>query len=207
MQNSRIFPYYFAAALMVLAAGLIWLISAEKIARELMQILALIAGATFFSGLSLLLGQARQRSAPLIQINFNGRQLQEKLSQVIDAEYTNVVDNKDTFERETYADDDLVIALAKVRIDLERQIRTLARAAGILREGQRFDMRRSLDALEAAKKLPHVAAVAIRDILPICNRAIHGEEISSADARNVIDIAREVMVVLEAETNKVAVQY
>lgn len=203
MLNNPKLPYYFAALLVAVAAGLLGLLTLEQIAREMMEILAIIAGASFFSGLSLLLSQARQpRSAPLIQINFNGRRLQKELGEIIDAEYTEVLDANRPVERDAYADDDLVMALAKVRIDIERQVRRLAQATGMIREDQRFELRRVLEALERSGKVPDVAITAIRDILPICNRAIHGDVIDPGDARNVIDIAREVMVILEGELMK-----
>lgn len=203
MQVNSNIPYFVAALLVSLAAGLLGVITLERLVPGVMQILAIIAGATFFSGLSLLLSQASQpRSAPLIHINFNGQKLQQELGEVINAEYTEVLDDIHLAERDAYAEDDLIMALAKVRIDLERQIRKLAYMNGMMREGQRFELRRALETLDRSGKVPGVAMAAIRDILPICNRAIHGEKIDSADARNVIDIAREVMVILQGTLMK-----
>jgi hypothetical protein len=190
---------YFAVVLVAVAAGLLILLSESSLARELMQILTLIAGATFFSGLSLLLGYARMpRNAPLVQINFNGRYLQEELGKVIDAEFTEVTSQmQQQPEQDRYADDDLVLALAKVRIDLERMIREIGKRSGLVRSDTRFNLSRTLSMLEHRDILPLAAITAIREILPICNRAIHGEDIDRASAQSVIDVAREVMVILE----------
>jgi hypothetical protein len=200
MRNGQNFlPLYFAVLLVAVAAGLLILLSERSLARELMQILSLIAGTTFFSGLLLLLGYARTpRNAPLVHINFNGRYLQDELAKVIDAEFTEIPSavQKQSVE-EGYADDDLVLALAKVRIDLERMIREIAERVGLLRSNNRFDLSRTLSVLEQRDVLPYAAVAAVREILPVCNRAIHGETIDWASARSVIDVAREVMVILE----------
>ncbi len=199
MRNSRdVTPLYFAVLLVTAAVGVLVLLSERSLARELMQILALVAGAAFFSGLSLFLGFARiPRAAPLIHITFSGRQLQDELGKVIDAQFTEVPNFLAKHEHDRYSDDDLVVALAKVRIDLERMIRDVAREAGLARENGRFDLSRTLDALERSEALPSVAISAIRDILPICNRAIHGEDIDRVSAQEVVGVAREVMVILE----------
>lgn len=195
-------PLAMAILLVAAAGGLLGLIALRSVAYELLQILMIIAGVTFFSGLSLLVSYARQpRSAPLIQITFNGNQLRDDLGRVIDAEFSEVksVEAKPwepTPDRLVI--EDPILALAKVRIDLERELRRVGIEAKLIREDQRFDLRRTLEALERGERLPDAAYAAIRDILPICNRAIHGEEVDLATAQNVIDIANEVMTILRS---------
>lgn len=196
--NRDQFPLYLALLLAVSAAGLVALLAYKDIARELMQIVAMVAGAIFFSGLAILLSYAREpRSAPIVQITFNGRQLQEKLGKVIDTEFTSIDYSKNVPPIDAYADDDVVLALAKVRIDIEREIRRLATETGAIRSDLRFDLRRSIEMLAQTGDIPDVAVEAIRDILPVCNRAIHGEQIDTATARNVIGVARELMTILQ----------
>lgn len=204
MPNSRLTYIYFSSALIAATGSLIWLLTAGTLPQQIMQVISLIAGTTFFAGISLLFDYVREpRTAPLIQINFNGQQLKEDLGNIVDAEYTEIADDFYPSGGGAYADDDLIIAMAKIRIDLERNIKRLARVNGVVREGQRFDMQRSLAALKREEKLPGVAVEAIQGILPICNRAIHGEKISVLDARNVIEIAQEVMIILEGEFMKI----
>jgi hypothetical protein len=196
-------PPYVATLLFASSAMLLTLTRESNIASELMQIVVLISGVAFFSGLSLLLSFCREpRTMPFIKVAFDGRQLQERLGKVIDVEFTEVSLQEKMQQIEGYQDDDIVLALAKVRIDLERELRRLATETGAIREDQRFDMRRSIEALEKAESIPVVAIEAIRDILPICNRAIHGQSIDAADARNVIEVAREVMLILRRQRSK-----
>ena len=56
--RNRVLPYYFAALLVAVAAGLLGLLTLDGIAREKKEILAIIAGVSFFSGLSLFLREA-----------------------------------------------------------------------------------------------------------------------------------------------------
>ena len=56
--RNRVLPYYFAALLVAVAAGLLGLLPLDGIAREKKEILAIIAGVSFFSGLSLFLREA-----------------------------------------------------------------------------------------------------------------------------------------------------
>lgn len=204
MRRSRnLTPLVMACIFVGIAAALLGLVALRQIAQELLGILMIVSGATFFSGLSLLLSFSRQpRSAPLIQITFNHRQLREELEHVIDAEFREIEPQgvapwEPTAEK--LMSEDSSLALAKVRIDIEREIRRLALETDTMRWDQRFDMHRTLATLEARKVLPSAAIAAIRDIIPICNRALHGEEIDATTARKVTDIAGEVMVILHSQ--------
>jgi len=97
------------------------------------------------------------------------------------------------------AESDPVVALAKLRIELESRLRRL-------HQGLHPDS-------PPQKRLPALAYVirdlasnevfgtelggSLRDVIAICNRAIHGEDIREIDARQIIDTGIELLEVLE----------
>lgn len=209
MQRRRDFaPLAVAAAFISIAGGLLSLLAVGKVAYELMQIGMVVAGATFFSALVLVLNYVSQpRSAPLIQVNFNSKYLRDELEQVIDADFSEVAP-VETPSWEPTPDslvlDDPILALAKVRIDLERELRRLAAETGIIQVVHGMSLGRTLGVLEKESLVPFAVAAAIRDIMPVCNRAIHGEEVDLKTARSVVSLARQIMMFLQGKRQRQA---
>ena len=89
------------------------------------------------------------------------------------------------------AKSDPVIALAKIRIELEKVLSRLARATSI--ETKRF----ALGAL--VKKLSHHEIISLQvgqsltEVIGICNRAIHGESISEESAGTIVELGIELL--------------
>jgi hypothetical protein len=93
---------------------------------------------------------------------------------------------------------DPVLALAKLRIELERILRRLhARTSHSASSPRNVILGRIIQDLAAHKALPHDLAASIRDVVAICNRAIHGEEIRSQDALAVAETGGELLEGLE----------
>jgi hypothetical protein len=96
------------------------------------------------------------------------------------------------------AESDVVIALAKLRIELERTIQRLAHRSGRGQGTPRMLSPRNLVRdLAARKVVPSKLASPIEDVLALCNRAIHGEAIRDRDARSVIESGVELLQALE----------
>ena len=83
---------------------------------------------------------------------------------------------------------DPVLALAKLRIELEKILNRLYRIT------HRDEQRRFLSAgqlvhkLVNAEILPVDVAASTREVISICNRAIHGEDIRQQDAESVVEV-------------------
>lgn len=194
-----------AAALLMLTAGILFSFDADfidyhKLPRGFEQIMVFIAGVTFFTGLALITARPHQNSsATYIQINFNEEMLREQLDEVVDAEFIEVP-SVETKPWEPTADklvnDDPTFALAKVRIDIERELRRLTFDKKLLKNDQRFTIYRALDALEKNGEMPPKLVNAIREIIPICNRAVHGEKIDMQTARDVVAVAGQALIIL-----------
>lgn len=185
------------------AAALLSLVALRAVAYELLQIIMIVAGSTFFSGFALLLSFARQpRSASVTQISFQGDHLHARLEEVIEADFREV----SRFESHPWVptperlfNEDPILALAKIRIDLEEEVRRIGIMVGAIRPDQRFDLLRTLSVVERRSIIPATVVEAIRTILPLCNRALHGEAIDLVTVKGVIDIAREIMTVLQSK--------
>jgi hypothetical protein len=75
--------------------------------------------------------------------------------------------------------DDPTLSLAGLRIAIERRLRDLARIAGFTQAAPLSGLVRNL---EEAKVLTHEQASALRDLLPLLNKALHSEEYSKEGA-------------------------
>jgi hypothetical protein len=203
MQTARDrLPFYIAASLSALAVGLVAFAAVGSIAREILEVIMMIAGAVFVAALSAWSRFLDQNpSAPLIQISFNDARLRDELTEVQDAEFVEIPP-ADSWEPTTdkLLVQDPVLALAKVRIDLEREIRRIGLERGIIRSDQRMGLQRAVALLEERGVLPQPVLRAVNEILPLCTAAIHGAEVSVETARKVVDIAREVMQILRTIT-------
>jgi Domain of unknown function (DUF4145) len=93
---------------------------------------------------------------------------------------------------------DPVLALAKLRIELERTLRRLhAHTSQSASSPGNATLGRIIQGLAAHQALPQDLAASIRDVVAICNRAIHGEEIRSQDALVVAETGGELLEGLE----------
>ena len=93
---------------------------------------------------------------------------------------------------------DVVIALAKLRIELESTLRRLRNRS---RSGKAISpyapLTHIIRDLAADGILPRDMTSPIRNVLDLCNRAIHGEAIRAEDAESVIDAGTELLQAFE----------
>lgn len=202
-----------AISLLFVSASLLALARNSDIGSELVQIVTMVSGAAFFSGLGLFIGLASaQPSRQPLVARFDSEMIEAELEKVIDAELEKVIDVEysevhgfeEVAQVETYSDDDIILALAKVRIDFERELRKLAIKTQATRVDRHQNVRGLIDLLERSASVPPVVADAIRRVLPICDRAMHGELVSSSKAQKVINIARKVMLILRELSSEVS---
>jgi len=99
---------------------------------------------------------------------------------------------------EKLAETDLVIALAKLRIELETRLRKLHERAGHADGAKPKTMLQMIRDLQADAALPPSMGTAIRDVMNICNRAIHGQDIRDEDARRIIDAGTALLEEVDA---------
>jgi hypothetical protein len=131
------------------------------------------------------------------------KNLAEEVSQkvpVIQTEET-LLDEESGSVGETIRDlarNDPVVALAKLRIELERTTNRLySRSNGERNLPRHIPLGNLVRELAVKQIIPSNLAQPIKDVLALCNRAVHGEAIRDQDARSVIESGVELLQVLE----------
>jgi hypothetical protein len=94
------------------------------------------------------------------------------------------------------AENDPIIALAKLRIEYETRLRRLSERVGVERRNPAA-LSAVIRELVAREVFPPAFGASLRDVIAICNRAVHGEEIRDEDAREMIDTGVDLLLVLE----------
>lgn len=98
-----------------------------------------------------------------------------------------------TFELSTVRDllnSDHVLALAALRIEIERKLRLVADMLE-LSVNDKLAAVKLIDVIKDKKMLSSEQTTALKKILNMCNKAIHGFTVSEENARKVIDLAEE----------------
>jgi hypothetical protein len=89
------------------------------------------------------------------------------------------------------AESDPVIALAKIRIELEKVLGQLARFSSVKISG--LALGALVNKLTNQEIISHDLGKALREVIALCNRAIHGESISEEGARAIVDVGVELL--------------
>jgi hypothetical protein len=163
-----------------------------------MQVFMIIAGATFFGSLKLIFVAFVPQGLPRYAVtDFNEAKHRRDLGHVIEAEFYEVP-KQEPWEPtpDQLLRTDPALALAAMRIDLERQLRRIGVFYQIVRPDQRFDIVGVLLELQRREIVPDAVANAVRDLLPVANAAVHGREVDRETAEQVLGIAREVTAFL-----------
>ena len=104
------------------------------------------------------------------------------------------------------AESDPVIALAKLRIELESRLRRLHHRFESDPHPQRrpVALTHVIRNLVASEEFGSEFGAALRDVISICNRAIHGEDIREVDARQIVDTGIDLIEALERNVREFA---
>jgi hypothetical protein len=96
------------------------------------------------------------------------------------------------------AESDPVVALAKLRIELESRLRRLLdKVNPDVSRARPSSLVTVIKNLAAADLFAAEFGAALRDVIAICNRAIHGEDIRDVDARQIVNTGIELLEALE----------
>lgn len=99
--------------------------------------------------------------------------------------------NKTTNSIKEIAESDSVLALAKIRIEIEKILTLIARASSI--ETNRISLGALVNKLSNQEIISPGVSSSLREVVGICNRAIHGEAISEESAKTIIDLGVEII--------------
>jgi hypothetical protein len=97
------------------------------------------------------------------------------------------------------AETDPVVALAKLRIEVESRLRRLDRRPNLsgADQGRSAPLTQVIRELVSRQVLWPEFGTSLRDVISICNRAVHGEDIRDVDARRIINTGTELLEVLD----------
>lgn len=203
MLSKDIYQLFLGLFLVVAVAVIILLATRVPLIGELTQVAMLFAGMFGIAALSVLSrfieGSVR---GPLVQITFNEARTRQVLRDTIDADYVEVsrhdYQNKVPWEptSDSLLAQDTSLALAKLRIDLERELRRIAYEKEIPFDARRLSIPRLTEALLNRHLLTASVIAAINDVMPACNQAIHGAEVAPELAQSVINVGEELLNVL-----------
>lgn len=87
-------------------------------------------------------------------------------------------------------DSDPILALAALRIEIEKKLRLLGDFLGIS-DRDKFSISNFIEAIKKKELLSFEQTTALRKIFNMCNKAIHGSLISKEEAREIIGLAEE----------------
>jgi len=186
-------------SLLLLALTLSALVSAAtlRLGEETTNVLWLVGGmltAGFFH--SLAPGNDRARSVPS-ELSFNPELSRRALEKVIDAEFVDVTPTQppswDLTSQELLRRDPQ-LALARLRIELERQLRRLTSHVDPSRKMRLSQM---ISQLLQREVIPPELASAMRDIIPAANNAVHGNDIPTEQAYSLVELGDEVLSLLQ----------
>lgn len=100
---------------------------------------------------------------------------------------------------QTVADEDPNLALAGLRIEIERRLNQLVESTG-LRSGStspRLNVGRALKVLGNAGILTHDQSSVLLDIIGILNSAVHGAKVDQQSARWALDVGSRLLTSLD----------
>jgi hypothetical protein len=91
-------------------------------------------------------------------------------------------------------DKDHILALAKLRIELEHTLNRLyVSSIPNVKQRKKLGLNRLVSALVQSEVLPTQLSVPVREVVYLCNRAVHGEYIRPDDARRIVDIGIQIL--------------
>ena len=208
MQKNR--PAYSLAVggfLALLTAGLLFLVAQDRIAPEVDQVLVLIAGMTTVAALTAFQQSVENSTASsFVHVSFNEVLVSQSLSEGLKATDSSPVDGERRAEPWDLSLGQLVgsdnsLALAKLRMELERELRHIAYnhqtdissrplgVTGIARE------------LVSRKILPPTWLGALKEITSVCNQAVHGTEVPDDIAASVVRVGGQLLEQLRSVRN------
>lgn len=112
----------------------------------------------------------------------------------------NVVKSKALDNARKLLDSDPVLALAALRIEIEKNIKTIAKQLDLpIKEKQ--SIAAIIANLKSKEIFSHKQVLILRKIIQMCNKAIHGALISRGEAKEIISLTEKFYRILEKDVH------
>jgi hypothetical protein len=192
-----------ATGMAITVASLFFVVSRFPLTPELAEAAMVVVGMSMMAALAAVSSYLQgTRRVPVIQISFDETNIRKTLKKLIATDYGELNDKVIAKEGrwEPTSDDlltqDPTLALAKLRIDIERELRRIAFDRGLKTDNYAMTVRFLLNMLADRGILKADIVAAIDDLLPACNQAIHGGAVTSKVARAVLNVGADLLTVL-----------
>ena len=190
--------YVSLASLLALLSGLLlFLASRSEQMAPITHLLIVVSGIVIFSACSAFQRFLESRDdTPVIHISFN----ETILKNVLAAEPVKPAAKEPPWEISSaqLVGVDNVLAAAKLRVELESELRRIAFAYGITFEQRLSSLNQLIDQLVEREVLSPPVQAALRDIISICNRVVHGATLTNEDAIRVVRVGNKLLDVLRS---------
>ena len=195
-------------SLALLTTGLLFLVSQDRMSSEVDQVLMLIAGMTAVAALTVFQQSVENStSSSFVHVSFNEVLLSQSLSEGLITPDPSSVDEEKVAEPWDLSLGQLVgldnsLALAKLRMELERELRHIAHNNRTDISSRPLGVTRIAHELVDRKILPATWLGPLKEITSVCNQAVHGREVSDNTAASVVRVGGQLLEQLRFVRNK-----
>ena len=185
--------------LSLLTAGLLFLVAQDRMTPEVNQVLVLISGMTTIAALTAFQQSTENRtSSSFVHISFNEILVSQSLSEGLKSTDKTPVDGETVAEPWDLSLGQLVgldnsLALAKLRMELERELRHIAYNNQTDINSRPLGVTRMAQELVSRKILPATWLGPLNEITFVCNQAVHGTEVSDDIAASVVRVGGQLL--------------
>ena len=194
--------------LALLTAGLLFLFAQDKMTPEVNQVLVLIAGMTTVAALTAFQQIVENGASPSFgHVSFNEVLVSQSFSEGYTIPDPSPVDEQKVTEPWDLTLGQLVgldnsLALAKLRMELERELRHIAYNNQTDISSRPLGVTRIAQELVSRKILPATWLGALKEITSVCNHAVHGTEVPDDIAASVVRVGGQLLEQLRFVRNK-----
>ena len=193
--------------LALLTTGLLFLVAQDKVVPEVNQVLMIIAGMTTIAALTAFQQSVENSTASsFVHISFNEVSVRQSLSKGLTTPDPSPVDGEKVAEPWDLSIDNLVgsdnsLALAKLRMELEQELRRIAYNNQTDISSSPLGVTRIAQELVSREILPATWLGALKEITYVCNHAVHGTEVPDDITDSVVRVGGQLLERLRSVRN------
>ncbi|MDE0186102.1 MAG: hypothetical protein OXP71_11740 [Candidatus Poribacteria bacterium] len=193
--------------LALLTAGLLYLVAQNRMTPEVNQVLVIIAGMTTVAALTAFQQSVENSASPsFVNVSFNEVLVSQSLADGYTIPDPSRVDEAKVTEPWELSLVQLVgsdnsLALAKLRMELERELRHIAYNNQTDISSRPLGVTRIAQELVSRNILPPTWLGALKEITYVCNQAVHGTEIPDDITASVVRVGGQLLEQLRSVRN------
>ena len=206
-KNRGVYSLVVGSFLALLTGGLLFLVAQDRMTTEVNHVLMIIAGMTTVAALTAFQQSVENSTASsFVHISFNELNVSRILSEGPKATDSSPVDREGRAEPWDLSLGQLVgsdnsLALAKLRMELERELRHIAYNHQTDISSRPLGVTGIAQELISRKILPPTWLGALKEITVVCNRAVHGTEVPDDIAASVVRVGGQLLEQLRSVRN------